>query len=127
MPDADHAHPTVLVKTAPSIRDAPAPSNHQSAGILTCDGFAQNSRNPTHGSGWIGSGRFYRHLLEPIVIPPTAVGGYFKSFSERNLNNPPTTVGGIRERPFVFRLEKHLNDPPTAVGGIPGFLCKAAP
>src|SRR5215216_678280 len=76
MPDADHAHPTVLVKTAPSIRDAPAPSNHQSAGILTCDGFAQKlpkshprqwvdwfrsflqtsseaNCNPTHGSGWI--------------------------------------------------------------------------
>src|SRR6185295_7917746 len=31
--------------------------------------------NPTHGSGWIGSGLFYRHILNCLVIPPTAVGG----------------------------------------------------
>jgi hypothetical protein len=43
-------------------------------------GFAQ--KNPTHGSGWIGSGRFYRQLRKPFLIPPTAVGGYFKSFQE---------------------------------------------
>jgi hypothetical protein len=53
---------------------------------------------------------FYKTSPELNVIPPTAVGGYFRSF-RRNLNNPPTTVGGIRCR-------KDLNEPPTTVGGI---------
>ena len=57
-------------------------------------GLYKRVRNPTHGSGWIGSDPFYRHLLKAAVIPPTAVGGYFRSHL-RELNNPPTTVGGI--------------------------------
>src|SRR6185503_18355401 len=51
--------------------------------------------NPTHGSGWFGSDPFYGPSPEFNVIPPTAVGGYFRSLLEKNLNNPPTTVGGI--------------------------------
>ena len=59
------------------------------------------------------------------LIPPTAVGGYFRAScvgaeaaSRRDLNNPPTAVGGIESffARFFFRLD--LNDPPTAVGGI---------
>jgi hypothetical protein len=34
------------------------------------------------------------NILRTILIPPTAVGGYFRSF-RKNLNNPPTAVGGI--------------------------------
>ena len=56
-----------------------------------------------------------------LLIPPTAVGGYFKSNLHEprrpDLNDPPTAVGGIRiNRDCGCRLE--LNDPPTAVGGI---------
>src|SRR6476659_7279656 len=57
--------------------------------------------NPTHGSGW-----FIRILstpttLGPDVIPPTAVGGSFRFFL-KNLNNPPTTVGGIPRLSFCW-------------------------
>src|SRR6185295_9625014 len=53
-----------------------------------------------------------------LVIPLTAVSGYFKSFLRRDLNNPPTTVGGIPGPLGKFRGRKHLKEPPTAVGGI---------
>src|ERR1700752_5187108 len=59
------------------------------------------------------------------IIPPTAVGGLFKSILKRSdLKYPPTAVGGIK---FWFRnrvCRKDLNHPPTAVGGIPDFLCR---
>jgi hypothetical protein len=45
-------------------------------------------------------------------------------FLEKDLNNPPTAVGGIRRHHFKIHLEKHLNDPPTAVGGISDFCAK---
>ena len=45
-------------------------------------GFAQKVVNTTHGSGWIGSGLFYRYIPNGTLIPPTAVGGYFKSHPE---------------------------------------------
>jgi len=31
-----------------------------------------------------------------FLIPPTEVGGYFKSKLSKDLNNPPTSVGGIQ-------------------------------
>ena len=48
----------------------------------------------------------------PASLPP-------KHGTRRDLNNPPTAVGGIQCDSFVrffFRLD--LNNPPTAVGGI---------
>jgi SpoIID/LytB domain protein len=56
--------------------------------------------------------------------PPTAVGGIREKLSlgRQDLNDPPTAVGGIREKLSLGRQD--LNDPPTAVGGIrekPGF------
>ena len=73
--------------------------------------------NPTHGSGWFFSDPFYTNLkampLNPTHgsgwflqilstspsqhggIPPTVVGGLFKSFSSKDLKYPPTAVGGI--------------------------------
>src|SRR5215217_3845068 len=33
--------------------------------------------------------------LHILVIPPMAVGGYFKSSPRKDLNDPPTAVGGI--------------------------------
>src|SRR6185295_9396112 len=58
--------------------------------------------NSTHGSGWFGSGPFYRQILNDTLIPPTAVGGYFKSSLTKDLNNPPTAVGGIQSRYVGF-------------------------
>jgi len=47
----------------------------------------------------------YKPSPELDVIPPTVVGGYFRSFARKDLNNPPTAVGGI-ERPGVrLRVE----------------------
>jgi hypothetical protein len=45
-----------------------------------------------------------------------------------DLNDPPTSVGGILGHvvlAFVCRL--HLNDPPTSVGGIPGVFAQSRP
>src|SRR6185503_6348847 len=55
------------------------------------------------------------------VIPPTAVGGYFRSFFRKDLNNPPTSVGGIQGLSFDVACRKHLNEPPTAVGELEPF------
>ena len=93
--------------------------------------------NPTHGSGWFPSDPFYTNPKSDTTIPPTAVGGSFRSFlhppefklipptavggSFRSFLHspdfkliPPTAVGGS----FRSALEKDLNNPPTAVGGI---------
>ena len=51
------------------------------------------------------SGPFYRHTFNRTSIPPMAMGGYFKSFLRRDLNNPPTTVGGIRTLLCKFWIE----------------------
>jgi len=80
-------------------------------------------------------------------IPPTAVGGLFKSFlyqpattrdksrqrkladrssptfssskiNSKDLNDPPTAVSGIKTFALEVVYRKDLNDPPTSVGGI---------
>jgi len=56
---------------------------------------AFDNPNPTHGSGWSLQILSTRPSPNLNLIPPTAVGGYFRSSLEENLNNPPTTVGGI--------------------------------
>jgi len=60
--------------------------------------------NPPYGSGGIRSNPFYK-----------------TSFSRKDLNNPPTAVGGIEKRAHAVLSRNDLNDPPTAVGGIAGF------
>jgi hypothetical protein len=57
--------------------------------------FVQKIRNPTHGSGWMIQILSTDTLIATTVIPLTAVGGYFRSLLIKELNNPPTAVGGI--------------------------------
>jgi len=40
-----------------------------------------------------------------LVIPPMAVGGYFKSSLRQDLNDPPTAVGGISTPLDSLRVE----------------------
>jgi hypothetical protein len=46
---------------------------------MVCDGlpqgFAQKVPNPTHGSGWIGSGPFYGNIPE-LYFNPTHGNGW---------------------------------------------------
>ena len=63
--------------------------------------------NPTHGSGWI----VQVHSTKPptlnlLLIPPTEVGGYFKSVLRLDLNNPPTGVGGIQFHTVSLHIER---------------------
>ena len=39
----------------------------------------------------------------------------------KDLNNPPTAVGGIWSSRYMTPYRKDLKNPPTAVGGILGF------
>jgi len=41
------------------------------------------------------SNAFYPKLPSGVEIPPTAVGGSFKSFLREDLKYPPTAMGGI--------------------------------
>src|SRR5215813_5947279 len=79
---------------------------------------------------------FYEETAEVSGIPPTAVGGCFRSFLKgrrlrdngrfeiegspvrKDLNEPPTAVGGICRQRALAASRKNLNEPPTAVGGI---------
>jgi hypothetical protein len=80
-------------------------------------------QNPTHGSGWIDSGPFYRHTPGPFGNPAHGSGWILQFSIGKDLNNPPTTVGGIQSYQ-VGSSRKHLNDPPTTVGGIWTFCAK---
>ena len=42
-------------------------------------------------------------------------------FRRPDLNNPPTSVGGIQESRFVLACRWNLNHPPTSVSGIREF------
>jgi hypothetical protein len=68
-------------------------------------GLALKVENTTHGSGWFSLDPFYGHNLNRTLIPPTAVGGYFKSSRRKDLNNPPTPVGRILMPMCKFRVE----------------------
>ena len=74
-----------------------------------CLGFPGNPPNGSWGIVQVQPTNNTPNLL----IPPTAVGGYFKSSLREHqrpeLNDPPTTVGGIRlqqisKHPLTFRL-----------------------
>ena len=86
---------------------------------------------------------FFNTGFKLFEIPPTAVGGSFQMafytkhkqrlwnptsgswwivhipcHIERNLNYPPTAVGGIYDTVQELFVERILTNPPTAVGGI---------
>src|SRR6185369_8908232 len=61
------------------VREAREDNNNSNHRQLKPARACTKVRNSTHGSGWI----FFRcllqhHVLNRVVIPPTAVGGYFK-------------------------------------------------
>jgi hypothetical protein len=59
--------------------------------------LCKKPENPTDGSRWIVqilSTKTSKNTC--ILIPPTVVGGYFKFDLSKDLNNPPTAVGGIQ-------------------------------
>src|SRR5882724_7236570 len=80
------------------------------------------SSNTTHGSGWIVQVQPTDEgfLLLPR-IPPTAVGGSFRSCLHQRLANPSEShaPNGTRKG-MMADCRQHLNNPPTAVGGILG-------
>jgi hypothetical protein len=109
---------------------------------MLSNGFAQKGWNPTHGSAWIVQIRpTNERRLKTIRIPPTAVGGLFKSGLSvdcyRNCNFAQIVVVGIPEYPASQVFWKYqnvrmfvesrldLNNPPTAVGGIRKVLSGA--
>jgi hypothetical protein len=60
-------------------------------------------------------------------IPPTAVGGWFKSYLQQrtyNISAPTATQQArkpqfaLAQRSFTSSFEKYVNNPPTGVGGI---------
>ena len=56
----------------------------------------KKSSNPAHGSGRMVQALSINASPDPFLIPLTVVGGYFKSTLSKDLNNPPTAVGGIQ-------------------------------
>jgi hypothetical protein len=86
--------------------------------FLTCSlfrfviplGFEQKVLNPTHGSGWIGSGPFYTPVPEPPSNPTHGSGWILQLLRPKDLRHPPTAVGGIfgvfvQSHSFKFFLE----------------------
>ena len=63
---------------------------------LTLEDIRANLEASYHGSGWIVQVLSKNLTLNRLLIPPTEVGGYFKSLLRSDLNNPPTAVGGIQ-------------------------------
>jgi hypothetical protein len=71
---------------------------------ITMVAFAQ-FLNPAHGCGRILQVLSKTNTKKDVLIPPTAVGGYFKLslfinpavlINSSDLNDPPTSVGGIQ-------------------------------
>ena len=101
------------------------------------------TQNPTHGSGWIIQIQPTRRCLRNFGIPPTEVGGLFRSglqnrettaikrdFSVMHSANVDEQVGSEQSTnsrwwdsrtrlPLCCRPD--LNHPPTPVGGISEF------
>jgi len=68
------------------------------------------------------SDRFYRRRCQSVGNPTDGSPWIIQILStsaRKDLNNPPTAVGGIQEE-TRSRCRKDLNNPPTAVGGISG-------
>src|SRR5215217_5260449 len=88
---------------APGFMLSPASRAKQPHAVAV--GFAP--KRASHPRQWVD---WFRSLLQTypvkrLVIPPTAVGGYFKPLSRKDLNDPPTTVGGISTLLGSFRVE----------------------
>jgi hypothetical protein len=67
-----------------------------------------------------GSGPFYKTIHKPASNPAHGSGRIFQvQLLSKDLNNPPTAVGGIQIRDFDVSIDKDLNNLPTAVGRIP--------
>jgi hypothetical protein len=64
--------------------------------------FAQKVLNPTHGSGWIGSGPFYTPVPEAAANPTHGSGWILQLLRPKDLKHPPTAVGGIPIALWVF-------------------------
>jgi hypothetical protein len=65
-------------------------------------GFAPRVLNPTHGSGWIGSGPFYTPVPEAPSNPTHGSGWILQLLRPKDLKHPPTAVGGIPIALWVF-------------------------
>jgi hypothetical protein len=65
-------------------------------------GFAQKVLNPTHGSGWFGSGPFDTAVPEPPSNPTHGSGWILQWLRPKDLKHPPTAVGGIPIALWVF-------------------------
>jgi len=65
----------------------------------------------SHPRQWVDWFKFFlpEHYPAVVEIPPTAVGGSFKSFLREDLKYPPTAVGGITKRFRGMSVERDLN------------------
>src|SRR5215213_7405257 len=64
----------------------------------------------SHPRQWVvHSNALYPNTTSGAEIPPTAVGGSFKSFLREDLKYPPTAVGGITRRFTGYVCRRHLN------------------
>ena len=62
--------------------------------------------NPTHGSGWFIQMLSTRSLHRSVGIPPTVVGGLFKSLVRKDLKYPPIAMGGIKNTVREYSVER---------------------
>jgi len=83
----------------------------------------KNSKS--HPREWVDcSDSFYKEAKGATKIPPTEVGGLFRSNlftlgpGRLDLNHPPTSVDGILVLRTDESCRQDLNHPPTSVGGI---------
>src|SRR6266404_4292860 len=105
-PEAKPTNPTNgswwMVQILPTRKPAPKPTNPTNGSwwmvqiqpIKTC-----SETNKSHQRQFVdGSDPTYKDLLRNQQIPPTAVGGWFRSCPQkdvlRNQQIPPTAVGG---------------------------------
>jgi hypothetical protein len=77
------------------------------------------TKNPkSHPRQWVDcSVPFYEQPRTPYCNPTHGSGWIFQIFLDKDLNNPPTTVGGIRSHDELW-IESIRMNPPTFVGGI---------
>src|SRR5215217_8796706 len=68
-----------------------------------------------------------QELPSGVEIPPTAVGGLFKSFLREDLKYPPTAVGGITKRFRDMFVERDLNQSTHCRGWDLGLFVQAVP
>jgi hypothetical protein len=84
----------------------------------------RGTKDPTHGSGWIVHVQpTLKGTKKRLRIPPTAVGGWFKSSLHAEarrepLRIPPTAVGGWFKSSLHSKARRNVSEShPLAVGG----------